>query len=305
MNVAACLLAYAAVLTWICPPVLERVTSHGVAPRLGLAVWLTAIGTALIAWVGALCATALAVTSSIIRGTVVDYCPELFGFPEVATDPVKLLVSLTTALALVATMWVTCRTVAGIYRLRTHSVEHARAIRIVGTATTRPDVVVIADRRPAAYCVAGRPHAIVVTSAAVHTLDRRQLAAVLAHEDAHIRGRHHQLLIVLRAVAAALPRLPLFAAGTSAATRLLEMCADDVAVRLYGAAPLVESLVRLAELRAAPAHLGAADTAVTARVTRLARLAGPAQQWRHRTALTATVAVTVMAPATVALLCAH
>lgn len=71
-------------------------------------------------------------------------------------------------------------------RLRARSHEHARAARIVGRPTDHPNVVVVEADRPAAYCVVGRPNAIIVTSAAMKSLNRSQLKAVLAHENAHI-----------------------------------------------------------------------------------------------------------------------
>ena len=305
MNIAACLVLYAAGLTWICPSLLERITCHGVAPRLGVAVWLAAIGTALMAWVGALAAVVLAVASSIVNGAAVGFCLTMIGFPNAAIIPGRIPTALVAVAALVATIWVVRRTFAGIRRLRVHSGEHARAARMIGTPTDRPDVVVVPAQRRAAYCVAGRPHAIVITSAAVQSLDRRQLAAVLAHEDAHLLGRHHQLLMVMRAMATALPRLPLFPTGASATARLLEMCADDVAARRYGPMPLVDSLVLLAGVPAAPVRLGAADMAVAARVTRLARHTGPVKRWRHRLSLSVIIVLTAVAPAAVGLLCAH
>jgi len=244
---------------------------------------------------------------SVVNGTAVTFCLEMLGFPGVAATPGKIPTALTAVVALSATVWMAQRIAAGVRNLRAHSGEHARAARIVGTPTDRSDVVVVTAERPAAYCVAGRPHAIVITSGAVRSLDHRQLAAVLAHEDAHLRGRHHQTLMVLRAMATALPRLPLFPAAASAISRLLEMCADDVAARRCGTTPLVEGLMRLACGSTAPAvaHLGAADTAVAVRVIRLARRAGLAQRWRHRVALVVTIAVTCVAPAGVALLCVH
>ncbi|NTY61499.1 M56 family metallopeptidase [Mycolicibacterium sphagni] len=305
MSVAACLSLYAAALTWFCPPLLQRITYHGVAPRMGVAVWLTAIGTALAAWVGAIGAAAMALAANIAHGTTVSFCLDILGLSDTAAGPGRVPTTLATVVAVVATIWVARRTITGIRHLLVHSGDHARTARMIGTPTDRPDVVVIPAERPAAYCVAGRPHAIVLTSAAVQSLDLRQLAAVLAHEDAHIRGHHHQLLMVMRAMATALPRLPLFPAGASATTRLLEMCADDAAARRYGVSPLVESLVRLAGGPAAAVRLGAADTAVAARVTRLAQPARPAERWRHRLALTVTIAATAIAPAMVSLLCAH
>ncbi|MFI6048194.1 M48 family metalloprotease [Nocardia sp. NPDC051321] len=62
---------------------------------------------------------------------------------------------------------------------------------------------------PAAYCVAGRPHTIIVTTAALGALDAAQLDAVIAHEHAHLAGRHPQLLTLIRALATTLPRLAL------------------------------------------------------------------------------------------------
>ena len=105
-------------------------------------------------------------------------------------------------------------------------------------------LVVITADRPAAYCVAGRPHAIVLTTAAVRTLDSVQLGAVLAHEDAHLAGRHHHLLMVLRALADSLSRLPLFTRGAEAVAALLEMCADDTAIRGHGSRPLIAGSTR-------------------------------------------------------------
>lgn len=60
--------------------------------------------------------------------------------------------------------------------------EHAHTARILGAPTTRPGVVILAAEEAAAYCVAGRPDAIVVTSGAGATLGEPELAAVLAHE---------------------------------------------------------------------------------------------------------------------------
>ena len=56
-------------------------------------------------------------------------------------------------------------------------------------AAARARTVVLDDPRPAAYCVAGRPAAIVVTSGALAVLDQPQLEAVLAHERAHLAQR--------------------------------------------------------------------------------------------------------------------
>lgn len=303
MSAAALLLLYAAGLTWLCPPVLDRITCRGVAPRLSVAAWVIAIITALAAWVTALAGVMSAVARSVVDGSAVSFCLELLGGSSPPVVVVPAAAAGAAVLALALTAFVGRRMVLGFVRIRHRSGEYARSARIIGTPTGRANVVVVSSSQPAAYCVAGRPHAIVITSAAMQHLNRRQLAAVLAHEDAHIRGRHHLLLMVMRAMANALPGLPLFTGGVAATRRLLEMCADDAAARRHGIRPLVESLASLAKYPAAAVRLGAADTAVAARVARLASRADRRRLWGHRITLTATIGGTVIAPALIGLFC--
>jgi beta-lactamase regulating signal transducer with metallopeptidase domain len=143
--------------------------------------------------------------------------------------------------------------------------------------------------------VSGRPSVIVVTSAAVSALDGRELAAVLAHERAHLAGRHSLAVTTLRGLAAVFPKLTLMREGASQVPRLLEMCADDASARRHGRAPLLSGLIALC--RAAPAGaLAAADLAVLARVERLAAPPAEPAIARARAALTSVVAVIVAGP---------
>ena len=181
-----------------------------------------------------------------------------------------------------------------------------RARDILGVRSSRPGVVVVDAAQPTAYCVAGRPHAIVVTTAALGILDPHELDAVLAHEQAHIDGHHHRILITLRALAASMPKLPLFAKASSAVARLLEMRADDAAVRGCGIDALLSGLANLAGHPAmAVERLGAADTAVVARATRLAAPPQLLVQWRSRVLAAAAIALTLVAPAVLQLLCSR
>ena len=52
--------------------------------------------------------------------------------------------------------------------------------------------------RPMAYCLAGRQPTVVLTTGTLSVLDPGQLAAVLAHERAHLASRHHLLMTVAR-----------------------------------------------------------------------------------------------------------
>ena len=62
----------------------------------------------------------------------------------------------------------------------------------------------IDDEHPAVYCLPGRRR-IVMTTGALRCLDARQLEAVLAHERAHLSGRHHLVLTFANALKDAFP----------------------------------------------------------------------------------------------------
>lgn len=306
MNVAVGLLLYAIVLTWGGPPLLNRITNRGTSPRLGVAVWLAAIVGALGAWMVAV--TVLVVEAFHSGGVAVTFCLEALGYAGQVGTPPRLGAP---ASAVIATIGIALTAAAGrgilrrIQRSQCSSNQHAQAARIIGRPTKRPGVLVVESCEPVAYCVAGHPRTIVVTSAVLERLSETQLAAVLAHEHAHITGRHHQLLMVLRAVASCLPRLPLFVHGAAATARLLEMCADDAAVREFGSRPLLGGLMTLAARPAPATALGAADTAVLARATRLARPPARLARWRQHVVLSASLAVTGTAPVLTAMLCHH
>jgi Zn-dependent protease with chaperone function len=111
----------------------------------------------------------------------------------------------------------------------------------------------------------------VITRAALTTLNDAQLGAVLAHERAHLHGRHHLLLALTGALAKILPGSRLFTDGAAEIARLVEMCADDFAARRHGGDTVVDALVALTigtpKGAAAPAAaLGAAGIGVADRV---------------------------------------
>jgi len=177
---------------------------------------------------------------------------------------------------------------------------------VVGGAG-RARTVMLDDPRPAAYCVAGRPAAIVVTSGALAVLDPPQLSAVLAHESAHLAHGHHALATVTRGLAAAFPGIPLFTRGAAEVARLTEMAADDTAARASGRPALVTALIAIATgaafsstgIPGAAVRAGAmaaAARAVPDRVERLLRPPSHARSAAFTAALTAALTLLAAAP---------
>lgn len=177
--------------------------------------------------------------------------------------------------------------------------EHLHGLQLVARRDPTLDALVVDHPAAAAYCLPGRAATIVLTSSAVASLRDRELAAVIAHERAHLRGRHHLVLAAAAALAAALPFIPGLRWAHTEQARLLEMVADDQAVRQEDRLCVARALISLAGTSVPAASLGAADTAAVARVERLMQ---PAVRlgtvWRL--AATAALAVTALTPVAIA-----
>ncbi|MFZ3495888.1 M56 family metallopeptidase [Streptomyces sp. 5.8] len=147
--------------------------------------------------------------------------------------------------------------------------RHAGLLQLVGRYDARLGATVLDDPRPAVYCLPGRSRQVVVSSGAVTTLTEPQLAAALCHERAHIAGRHHLLVAAARAYATAFPRLPLARLGGRAVPLLLEMAADDQAMRAASREALATALYTLAVGRSPREAFAASGPSAALRMRRI------------------------------------
>ncbi len=135
-----------------------------------------------------------------------------------------------------------------------------------------PGALVVDYPSAAAYCLPGLRSRIVVSVGTLELLGRRELAAVLAHERAHLRERHDLVLLPFTALRRAFPRSATCTHAYRAVALLVEMLADDRALRDRPARELVTALARFGTAGLCPAPdgaLAAAEGEVAARVTRL------------------------------------
>ncbi|MBF6076482.1 M56 family metallopeptidase [Nocardia beijingensis] len=298
MSLALALTFYGGVVATFGPPVLRRLTHRGIAPRLGVIAWVVAIIGALSGW--GVAAAVLTVEFATYWGHPKDAlraCASFLWAPADAHGAAAGHAATFAVAALVATGTVAliARAVGVVMDMRRRTSVHARAVRLVGRPVPGIGAVVLDSPERQVYCVPGRPDTIVVTTAALDALDDDQLAAVLAHERAHLSGRHAALTAVLRAVASTLPGLRLFTGGAAEIARLLEMCADDKAADEHGSLPLLGGLLAIVGIAepAPPGALAAAGTAVLARAERLADPVGAVRRATTRTALLGVIAMTV------------
>ncbi|MFB7633197.1 M48 family metalloprotease [Streptomyces sp. NPDC056149] len=250
-------LAVTAVLTVLAPPLARRLAPRPAVWALACTALVTTVG-----WTGSL---------ALLAFTAVAQIPEVAaeGRWSVAAlqaeDPVQLTVALVSALVLLA----------GVVSLTRAAVRQARhllwARRACAQLPGDEELAVVDDGAPQAFALPGAPGRIVVSRGMLRCLDDEEREALLAHERAHLRGRHHLFQILWRLTTAVNPLLrPLAGAGAFA----LERWADEEAATRIGSRRTVARAVGRAALAtsahaARPPALAATGGAVPQRVRAL------------------------------------
>jgi Zn-dependent protease with chaperone function len=256
---------------------------------LGLASGLAAVGTliglALPASQGGLVLSMLR-AAGLLRDGEMFGLARLFGLSQADGAPLVLvavrLACLAAGLVLLASLcWVLLA--ASIAALQARRRQRALLTLLAHGDPKVPGALVVDYPSAAAYCLPGlrSRSRIVVSVGALELLGRGELAAVLAHERAHLRERHDLVLLPFTALRRAFPRSATCTGAQRAVALLVEMLADDHALAGGPARELVSALVRFGTAGTCPAPAGALAVAegsegeVAARVTRLLRPAKP------------------------------
>lgn len=189
------------------------------------------IAALLLTWVGAI----LAACSTLCLGLLVvvgtaqlpgNPLPDSWSDPEVREavpyDEVAGKVSIG-ALALVVA--------ACTLALRRHYGFRARVHRTLAAHPDASQVAVLADEVPYAYALPGSPGRILVSTGMLSGLNQAERRALLAHERAHLAGRHHRLLLAVQLAGCANPLLRPFRSAVGYST---ERWADEEAARVTG-----------------------------------------------------------------------
>lgn len=161
-------------------------------------------------------------------------------------------------------------------RLRAQRREHRTLVDALGT-DAGDHVRVLAHPTPTAYCLPGLRRRVVLTEGTLATLPPEELAAVMAHERAHLRARHDLVLEFFTVLHRAVPARLRAAAALREVHLLIEVLADRRARRTVGPVPLARALVALASGSHPDTALGATEDRATtaARMRLLAEPAAP------------------------------
>jgi len=219
------------------------------------------------------------------------------------------LLALTAGLVLLLLLcWVTVAAFAGVLRARR---RQRLLLSLLAHGDPKvPGALVVDHPAAAAYCVPGLRSRIVISAGALDLLDQAELAAVLAHERAHLRERHDLVLLPFTALLRAFRWSAVAREAHAAVALLVEMLADDRALRHRPARELATALLRVGAaggVRAPTGALAVADDGADGQVpdgqltdgqvaARVSRLLRPSPRLpRAALVLVAVVAVTTVA----------
>ena len=162
--------------------------------------------------------------------------------------------------------------------------RHAEGVSLVGRYRSDLGAWVLDHPEPVVYCVAGKQRGIVVTTGALARLDSGQLAAVLAHERAHLHGRHTLIVTLAQGLSRSLGWIPGVRTASEEVSTLVEFCADDEARRSTDGHTVATALLALAVGAVPRGALGATSAVTAERLARLAHYASTPRWWSGFTA---------------------
>lgn len=175
-------------------------------------------------------------------------------------------------------------------RLRAQRREHRTLVDALGT-DTGDHVRVLAHPTPTAYCLPGLRRRVVLTEGTLSALPPDELAAVMAHERAHLRARHDLVLEFFSVLHRAVPARLRAAAALREVNLLIEVLADRAARRAVGPVPLARALVALASGSHPDTALGATTDQTTTAARMRLLTEPPAPTWLRTAMLVFAVAV--------------
>lgn len=223
---AAALAVLAVLLAWPAPILLARAQWTRRAPGTALVLWQAIALAGGLSMIGAPLCLGLAPFGDSLPQAAMGAIAAAVAGGQLAL-PLGSLLSLLLA-ALIAG-YLLAHLASTIARVGVQRRRHHELLALLSAPhPTRDRTRVLDDEQLLAYCLPGGSGSLTVLSRGlIEALSRTELAAVVAHEEAHLQQRHDIVLIAFRAWHAALPGFPIAALAESRVAGLVEMLADD------------------------------------------------------------------------------
>jgi Zn-dependent protease with chaperone function len=240
------LAALAVVLAWPAPIALSRAQWPSRSPFTAMILWQAIALAGGLSMIGAMLVWGL----EPLGGNMLEALRGLWGI-LVNNRPADTL-GLVHVFALSAATLLTAHLVFTLLltyvRITRQRRRHRNLLNLLSSPShTNPSTLVIKHPAPVAYCLPGGARSVTVLSdGLMGLLSEEELRAVLVHERAHLSQRHHLLLWAFAAWRSALPWLPTSRLAQRAVNELIEMLADDEAVKQVDQETLVGAIAIVA-----------------------------------------------------------
>ncbi len=225
-------------------PALAGAAARPVAARMEprQAVWL--LTTASVALAGcSLAALALLAAYAAARSPVLAAAGDYSLLAVQRADPIPAAAGIAAAVTLTAAV------MAVTAALRARAAALARTYRRAASLDSSDGIVIVPGPAVEAYALPGWPGRIVISGCLLDRLDQRRRSALIAHEQAHLTGRHHLFVTAARLAAVANPLLFPVARAVEFA---IERWADEHAAAVTGDRRLVARTIGEVALLASP-----------------------------------------------------
>lgn len=236
----------AIVLAWPAPIFLSRAAWPARSPFTAMILWQAIALAGGLSMIGAMLIWGLSPLGETLLEGLGALSAIVFGNGPAGALGVWHVFALSAALLLGTHLVFTLLlTYARIHRQRR---RHRDLLRLLSSPSQQAaDTVVINHPAPVAYCLPGGARSVTVLSdGLVDLLEPGELEAVLLHEQTHLTQRHHLLLWAFAAWRAALPWLPTSQLAQRSVNELIEMLADDEALKSVEKASLIQAIAVVA-----------------------------------------------------------
>lgn len=270
MNATAPVFAgLALLLAGPAPALLSRATWTYRTPRAALVLWQAIALAAVLSAFG----SGLAIAAELL-------VPGPDGRPTTAPtreiDALGLPLWLAYVFVFALTLLIGARLIYAIIRVGVHTrrrrARHRMLVDLLdqsGPHRRAADIRVLAATEPIAYCLPGLRHRVVLSEGTLTNLADAEVTAIVSHERSHLRARHDLVLEAFTAVHEAFPRVVRSKAALGSVKLLIELLADDSAVKVTGPKPLARALVACAKSTAPQGALAAGGPTTLIRIQRL------------------------------------
>ncbi len=240
------LAALAVILAWPVPVSLSRAAWPARAPFAAMVLWQSIALAGGLSMIGAMLCWGLSTLGGNLPSGLHGLLGIFLGTESLDTLGIVHAFALSAAALLTAhllfTLWLT------YFRIERQRRKHRDLLHLLSSPShDQPGTLVLNHQAPVAYCLPGGSRSVTVLSEGLLALlSPDELRAVLVHEQTHLAQRHHLLLWAFAAWRSALPWLPTSRLAQESVSSLIEIMADDVALRSVDKPTLVTAIALVA-----------------------------------------------------------